>query len=74
MRNDDNVADITFDISNNKVLANMDVNGAIKNLTIFRDTYRANEKSETPDFPLLIKRTMGMNPASYPTTTTMESR
>jgi hypothetical protein len=45
MRNDDNVADITFDISNNKALANMDVNGAIKNLTIFRDTYRANEKS-----------------------------
>jgi hypothetical protein len=46
MRNDDNAADITFDISNNKVLANMDVNGAIKNLTIFRDTYRANEKPE----------------------------
>jgi hypothetical protein len=50
MKNDGNVADITFDISNNKVLANMDVFGTLKNLTIFRDTYRANE-SHTRGWP-----------------------
>lgn len=46
MQNDNNTADITFDISNNKVLANMDVNGALKGVTIFRETYRVNEKPE----------------------------
>ena len=33
---------LTFDISNNKVLANVGYQGTIKNLTVFRDTYFAN--------------------------------
>ena len=33
---------LTFDISNNKILANVGVQGTIKNLTVFRDTYFAN--------------------------------
>jgi hypothetical protein len=35
-----NFDDLTFDISNNKVLANVGVQGAVKNLTIYRDSYR----------------------------------
>jgi hypothetical protein len=31
---------LTFDISNNKVLANMTLNGTLKNVTIYRDSYR----------------------------------
>ncbi|MCX6328103.1 MAG: hypothetical protein NTZ85_01130 [Bacteroidia bacterium] len=33
---------LTFDISNNKVLANIGVQGSIKSLTVYRDTYFAN--------------------------------
>ena len=33
---------LTFDISNNKALANVGIQGTIKNLTVFRDTYFAN--------------------------------
>lgn len=33
---------LTFDISNNKVLANIGVQGELKYLTIYRDSYRAN--------------------------------
>jgi len=30
---------LTFDVSNNKVLANMTLNGTLKNVTIYRDSY-----------------------------------
>lgn len=33
---------LTFDISNNKVLANMGIQGTLKNITVYRDTYFAN--------------------------------
>jgi hypothetical protein len=33
---------LTFDISNNKVLANVGVQGTLKNLTFYRDSYFAN--------------------------------
>ena len=33
---------LTFDISNNKVLANMGIQGTLKNVTIYRDSYFAN--------------------------------
>ncbi len=50
MKNDRNYADISFDIGNNRALANVDVDGSIKDLTIFRSTYRANE-CETRHWP-----------------------
>jgi hypothetical protein len=37
-----NFEDLTFDISNNKVLANVGIQGLIKNLTIYRDSYRVS--------------------------------
>lgn len=33
---------LTFDISNNKVLANVGVQGSLKFLSVYRDTYRSN--------------------------------
>jgi len=33
---------LTFDISNNKVLANVSLRGSVKNLTFYRDSYFAN--------------------------------
>ncbi|MGI6173706.1 MAG: hypothetical protein ACOYI8_07345 [Christensenellales bacterium] len=47
MLNDGNYDAISFDISNNKVLGNMGRRGELKALTIFRDTYRANENGDS---------------------------
>lgn len=43
MKNNSCLEHLTFDIGNNRCLANMGVNGTIKYLTIYRYTYRANE-------------------------------
>lgn len=37
-----NFEHLTFDISNNKVLANIGIQGSLKRLTVYRDTYFAN--------------------------------
>jgi hypothetical protein len=37
-----NYSGLTFDIGNNKALANIGLNGEIKTLTIYRDSYRAS--------------------------------
>lgn len=39
---DKDFKDLTFDISNNKVLANMSPQGMLKNITMYRDSYFAN--------------------------------
>ena len=51
MSNDTNLDELTFDIGNNRTLLNMDVNGTIKKMTLFRDTYRVNEGLQNGAWP-----------------------
>jgi hypothetical protein len=46
MSKDTDFTHLTFDIGNNRALANMDTHGTIKNLTVFRSTYRTNESEK----------------------------
>jgi len=39
--NNKNFENLTFDIANNKVLANMGIQGGLKNVTVYRDSYFA---------------------------------
>jgi hypothetical protein len=60
-----NFEDLTFDISNNKVLANVGLQGSIKNLTIYRDSYRVSTSSGNLPGVWMAKDNSSFGPYSY---------
>jgi len=62
---DRNFEDLTFDISNNKALANVGFQGAIKNLTIYRDSYRVAGHPKSLPGVWMAKDNSSFGPYSY---------
>jgi len=60
-----NLEDLTFDISNNKALVNVGVQGAIKNLTIYRDSYRVAGHPNSLPGVWMAKDNSSFGPYSY---------
>lgn len=56
---------LTFDISNTKALANVGVQGAIRNLTIYRDSYRATSHPRGWSGVWTAKDTSSFGPYAY---------
>ena len=58
-------ADLTFDISNNKALANVGVQGTIQHLTIYRDSYRVTSHPDNLPGVWMAKDNSSFGPYSY---------
>jgi hypothetical protein len=56
---------LTFDVSNNKVLANVGVQGALKNLTIYRNSYRVAGYPASLPGVWMAKDNSSFGPYSY---------